>query len=182
MDRGGKQIALTGEPGEWGPVRISPDGNRAAAAKLGHDGKNAHLWLLDISGASEPISPETGTHEGSPVWSPDGAHLAYFSKQGEIYDIYSRSAMPNSRGELLLKSDSAKYPTDWSHDGKYLIFSQAAGHRLDVWGLSVGDHRTASIVDTVYAEGFEHLSGREVACLPVRPVRPQQVYVSSSTD
>ncbi len=159
MDRGGKQIALTGEPGEWGPVRISPDGNRATAAKLGHDGRNAHLWLLDISGASEPISPETGTHEGSPVWSPDGAHLAYFSKQGEIYDIYSRSAMPNSRGELLLKSDSAKYPTDWSHDGKYLIFSQAGqGTRLDVWGLSVGDHRAAAIVDTVYAEGFGAIS------------------------
>ena len=159
MDRGGKQLALTGEPGEWGPVRISPDGNRAAAAKLGPDGKNAHLWLLDVSGAAEQISPDTGVHEGSPVWSPDGAHLAYFSKQNEVYDIYSRLALPGSHGELLLKSDAAKYPTDWSHDGKYLIFGQAGkGTRLDVWGLSVGDRRSAPILDTVYAEGFGAIS------------------------
>jgi Tol biopolymer transport system component len=159
MDRGGKQIASTGTPGEWGPVRISPDGNRAAAAKLGRDGKNAHLWLLDISGVSEPISADSSAHEGSPVWSPDGAHVAYFSKSGEAYDIYTRSVLPNSPSELMLKSDVAKYPTDWSHDGKYLVFGQAGqGTRLDIWGLSVGDHRTAAILDTMYSEAFGAIS------------------------
>ena len=159
MDRGGKQIAMTGEPGEWGPPRISPDGNRAAAAKLGPDGKSAHIWLLDVSGAAEQISPDSAPHEGSPVWSPDGSRLAYFSKQGEVYDIYSRSPLPGSKSELLLRTDETKYPTDWSHDGKYLLFGLTGkGTRLDVWGLSVGDRRTAPILDTVYAEGFGAIS------------------------
>ena len=56
MDRAGKQIAVAGEPGTWGPPRISPDGNRAIVAKTGPDGKTAHLWLLDVSGAAQPIS------------------------------------------------------------------------------------------------------------------------------
>ena len=159
MDRSGKQIALTGDPGEWGPARISPDGNRAVAGKLGPDGKNAHLWLLDVSGAAEPISSDSGPHEGSPVWSPDGAKLAYFERQGGTYDIYSRAALPGSRPELLLKSDVSKYPTDWSHDGKYLIFGQnGKGTRLDVWGLAVGDRRAAPILDTVYGEAFASVS------------------------
>ena len=158
-DRGGKQIALAGEPGEWGPARISPDGHRAAAGKLGPDRKNAHLWLLDVSGGAEPLSPESGPHEGSPVWSPDGGKLAYFVRQGEVFDIYSRYASPGSRPELLLKSDVNKYPTDWSHDGKYLIFGLTGQDtHLDVWGLAVGDRRSAPILDTVYSEGFASVS------------------------
>ncbi len=159
MDRGGKQISMTGEPGEWGPPRISPDGNRGAAAKLGPDGKNAHLWLLDINGAAEQITPDSGPHEGSPVWSPDSSRLAYFSRQGDVYDLFTRGTLPGSKPEILLKSSLTKYPTDWSHDGKYLIFGQTGtGTRLDVWGFSMGDRRTAPILDTVYAEGFGAVS------------------------
>ena len=90
MDRGGKQIAPAGEPGAWGPPRISPDGNRAVVAKTGPDGKTAHLWLLDISGAAQQIS-DGPMHEGSPVWSPDGSRIAYFGRQGDAYDIFARA-------------------------------------------------------------------------------------------
>ena len=159
MDRGGRQVMLSGEPGEWGPPRISPDGHRAAAAKIGTDGKNAHLWLLDVSGPAEEISAEAGVHEGSPVWSPDGLRLAYFSKQDEAYDIYTRSPLPGSKPELLLQTAARKYPTDWSRDGRYLTFSQTGnGTRLDVWGFSLKDHRAAPLLDTVYSEGFGSIS------------------------
>jgi hypothetical protein len=32
MDSGGWQLAVSGTPGNWGPPRISPDGNRAVVA------------------------------------------------------------------------------------------------------------------------------------------------------
>lgn len=157
MDRGGRQITVAGTPGEWGPVRISPDGHRAAAAKLAPDSKVAHLWLLDVGGTAEQISPDSSQHEGSPVWAPDSAHLAYFARQGEAADIYTRSTIANSRSELLFKNSGA--PTDWSHDGKFLLFGQAgAGTKLNVWGISVGDRRTAPILDTVYSESFGAIS------------------------
>ncbi|MCU1237526.1 MAG: domain protein beta Propeller [Candidatus Solibacter sp.] len=157
MDRGGRQITVAGTPGEWGPVRISPDGHRAAAAKLAPDSKVAHLWLLDVGGTAEQISPDSSQHEGSPVWAPDSAHLAYFARQGEAADIYTRSTIANSRSELLFKNSGA--PTDWSHDGRFLLFGQAgAGTKLNVWGISVGDRRTAPILDTVYSESFGAIS------------------------
>ncbi len=56
MDRGGKQITVAGEPGEWGPAKIAPDGTRAVAGKVGADGKTARLWIVELSGAAEPIS------------------------------------------------------------------------------------------------------------------------------
>jgi Tol biopolymer transport system component len=180
MDRAGKQIAIAGEPGTWGPPRVSPDGNRAIVAKTGSDGKLAHLWLLDISGAAEQIS-DGPMHEGSPVWSPDGSHVAHFGRQGDAYDIFTRPVQPGAHAELVLKSADRKFPSDWSHDGKYIAYSvEGAGTRLDIWGVALGDHKTAPILDTVYAEGFATLSpdGKWVAYQSDQTGR-NEVYVQA---
>jgi Tol biopolymer transport system component len=158
MDRAGKQIAVAGEPGTWGPPRVSPDGSRAVVAKTDSDGKTAHLWLLDINGAAEQIS-DGPMHEGSPVWSPDGSHIAHFGRQGDAYDIFTRTVQAGARPELILKNADRKFPSDWSRDGKYVVYSiEGAGTRLDMWGVSISDHRAAPVLDTVYAEGFATLS------------------------
>ena len=158
MDRSGKQLAVAGTPGTWGPPRISPDGGRAVVAKTGTDGSTAHLWLLDSSGAAQQMT-DGPMHEGSPVWSPDGLRIAHFGKQGDAYDIFVRAAQAGSKAELLLKSAGQKFPTDWSHDGKYITYSlEGAGTRLDIWGFSLGDRHAAPILDTVYAEAFATMS------------------------
>ncbi len=158
MDRGGRQIATAGEPGAWGPPRISPDGRRAVVAKTGADGMTAHLWLLDMNGGAQQIS-DGPMHEGSPVWSPDGSRIAYFGKQGDSYDIFARAAQAGAKGELLLKSPDKKFPSDWSRDGKNIIFSvEGVGTRLDIWGLSMADRHPAPVANTVYAEGFATIS------------------------
>jgi Tol biopolymer transport system component len=158
MDRGGKQLAVAGTPGTWGPPRISPDGNRAIVAKTGPDGSTAHLWLLDVGGAAQQMT-DGPMHEGSPIWSPDGSRIAHFGKQGDAYDLFVRAAQVGSKAELLLKSPDRKFPTDWSHDGKYIAYMMdGVGTRLDLWGFSVGDRRVAPILDTVYAEGFATIS------------------------
>ena len=145
----------------------------------GPDGKTAHLWLLDVSGTAQQIS-DGPMHEGSPIWSPDGSRIAYFGKQGDAYDIFVRAAV-GAKAELLLKSADKKFPSDWSHDGKYIAFSlEGAGTRLDVWGLSVGDRRAAPILDTVYAEGFATISpdGKWLAYQSDQSGR-NEVYVQS---
>jgi Tol biopolymer transport system component len=180
MDRGGRQFAVAGEPGTWGPPRISPDGNRAIVAKTGTDGQTAHLWLLDASGSAHQIT-DGPMHEGSPVWSPDGLRIAYFGKQGDAYNIYTSAAQVGAKAELLLHGVDKKFPADWSHDGKYIAYSvEGAGTRMDVWGLSVGDRRAAPILDTVYAEGFATISpdGKWMAYQSDQSGR-NEVYVQS---
>jgi hypothetical protein len=165
MDRGGRQIVAAGEPGAWGPPRVSPDGRRAVAAKTGKDGVTAHLWVLDTNGGAQQIS-DGPMHEGSPVWSPDGSRIAYFGKQGDSYDIFARAAQPGAKGELLLKTPDRKFPSDWSRDGRNIIYSvEGLGTRLDIWGLSMADRHAAPVVNTVFAEGFATVSpdGRWIA-------------------
>jgi Tol biopolymer transport system component len=178
VDRSGKQLAVAGEPGEYGPPRVSPDGNRGIVGKMGPDGKTAKLWLIDRSGSAEQMS-HGDIHEGSPVWSPDGNRIAYFAQQGQSYDLFVRLAVPDSKPELVVKSDTKKYPTDWSRDGKYILFGlEGEGTRLDVWGYSMGDHRMAPVLDTVFAEGYAAMSpdGKWIAYMSDQTGR-NEVYV-----
>ena len=164
MDREGKQIAAVKEPGEWGPPRISPDGNRAVVAKLGPDGKNADLWLLDADGSATQFT-DTPVHEGSPVWSPDGTRVAFFimGKAEGNFDVYTKP-VNGGKVEPLYKSDLAKYPTDWSRDGRYLFFTTISpGSKSDIWAVTTsdrrpGDRHAGPILDTIHTEAYAVLS------------------------
>jgi len=158
LNRSGKQTAVVRETGEWGPPRISPDGMRAAAARLASDG-HADLWLLDADGTATQFTA-TPAHEGSPVWSPDGSRLAFFvsGKTEGNFDLYSESVR-GGKAEPLYKSNAPKYPTDWSHDGRYLLFTtMPRPGRADIWAYSTTDHRAGPILDTIYMEAYASLS------------------------
>ena len=158
LDRGGKQVGQVAEPGDYGPPRISPDGHRAAVAKLGPDGVNADLWILDAAGDATQFT-STPKHEGSPVWSPDGSKIAFFSNPEGVYDIYVKPVNGEGRAELFYKSTLPKYPTDWSRDGRYILFGVISpGTKSDVWAITTADRKASPILNTIYSEGFAALS------------------------
>ena len=158
MSRTGRPLAVVRETGDWGPPRISPDGTRAAAARLEPDGRS-NLWLLDADGGLTRFTT-SAQREGSPVWSPDGWKLVFFAAaKGEANSDLETQSVHGGKAELLYRSDAPKYPTDWSRDGRYILFttiSQAG--RADIWGYSTAEHRAGPIVDTIYAEGYGSLA------------------------
>jgi Tol biopolymer transport system component len=158
LDRSGKQVGQVAEPGDYGPPRISPDGKRAAVAKFRPDGVNADLWILDTAGNATQFT-STPNHEGSPVWSPDGSKIAFFSNAEGVYDIYVKPASGEGRAELFYKSTSPKYPTDWSRDGRYIFFGVITPNTgSDVWAITTADRKATPILDTIYSEGYAALS------------------------
>ena len=158
LDRGGKQIAQAGEPGEWGPPRISPDGTRAVAGRASPDGKLAHLWILDSNGVATQVTDSTEL-ESYPVWSPDGGRIAHQTRMGAEYVLYIRPASPGGKADAVFRSALPKLLSDWTRDGKYIIFSSAGeGTHMDLWGISVADRHAGPIVNTVYDEGYGSVS------------------------
>ncbi|HEY2018760.1 MAG TPA: protein kinase, partial [Bryobacteraceae bacterium] len=158
MNRVGKPTAVVKEAGEWGPLRISPDGTRAASAKLGPD-RHADLWLIDTSGNTLQFT-DTLAHEGSPVWSPDGSRLVFFSsgKTEGSFDLYTKP-VSGGKMELLFANEAAKYPTDWSHDGRYVLFTAVSPSvTADIWAVSTADHHAGPVLNTIYTEGYASLS------------------------
>lgn len=158
VDRAGKEVAAADTPGEWGPPRISPDGSRAVAPRVAAGGKRASLWLVDGAGGTTQFD-SSPAHEGSPIWSPDGARIAFFAERDDSFDLYVKATAPGAKTELLFSNALPKYPTDWSRDGRRLLFGSISnGTRSDIWTYSFAERRATPLLATVYAEASGALS------------------------
>ena len=64
-----------------------------------------------------------------PVWSPDGTQIVFqSSRTGGIPSLFRKAANGVGVEERLAGTEQA-VPSDWSRDGRYLIFGQAG----DIW-------------------------------------------------
>jgi Tol biopolymer transport system component len=122
---------LNGLPRE-GDAAFSPDGNQVAFVWAGEKGKYAHIYVSQI-GATDSARQLTNTSEGNfefaPVWSPDGRYIAFFrfDEKERALAIYVTSALGGSERRLYsVKSHRKVDALDWSTDGKYLAFPDAA--------------------------------------------------------
>jgi len=89
-----------------------------------------------------------------PVWSPDGSRIVFSSNRKGIQDLYQKSVTGGGNEDLLLSTAQAKLATDWSPDGRFVLFnSQDPKRSLDIWVLPLdGKGKPFPVVDTPFDE------------------------------
>jgi Tol biopolymer transport system component len=143
FDRQGKQVGKLGNPEAYGELAISPDGSRVVAFRRDDLGEN--LWLIDIDrGVSGRLTTGVGNHSW-PVWSPDGKQILFGSNsdfgsnRDGRYHLYRKSAGVSGQDELLFQDDTNKVPSDWSRDGRFVLYTNRTRGVESIWVLPIAE-------------------------------------------
>ena len=145
VDRAGAGKPLALPQGSYLFPRVSPDGKRIAFST--DDGKEALVWIYEVSGASSMRRLTFGGSNRFPIWSADGQYVAYQSDREGDLGIFRQRADGTGAAERLTKPDSGvtQIPESWSPDGQMLAFTAKKRADSVVWILSLKDKKIVSL-------------------------------------
>ena len=156
--RQGQPDGTPAAPGPYGTIKVSPDGTRVALIRSDEKTKDQDIWQIDLTTGTATRFTFDPASDVQPVWSADGTRIAWISFRGGSSGFYAKRADGSGSDELLYRFDikiKAQPPnlTDWSRDGRFLIFN----HNSDVWALPItegtADSRTP--IPLVQSEGSQ---------------------------
>ena len=143
LQRDGRYLAVQGNPG-------------------------SDLWRYDLTrGVHTRLTFDPGMHS-FPIWSPDNKWVAYVSVKNIGSDIFRKLADGSGAEEPLIVSSKNKVLSDWSVDGKYLLFLQPNDDNRGngIWAMPLdGDRKPFPLVQTPFNNGNPAFSpdGKRVA-------------------
>ena len=131
-------------------VKISPDGEKIAFCYKGD------IWSVPAAGGTAVRLTTLDSYEANPVWSPDGASIAFASDRNGGYDIY---IMPSEGGSAkrLTYNSASEIPSAFTPDGKNILFS-------------------ATIQDPAQSALFPYSAMTELYSVPVDGGKTRQVF------
>jgi hypothetical protein len=153
FDRGGAVVARVGEPGLYSQAAFSPDGSQLAVVRIDPATDSPDVWTFDIATGRGRAITSNDEPDSAPIWSPDGSSIAYVSTRANTPGIHRRSANGTGPEETLYQHDSGALivPTDWSRDGRYIIFWE--GNQMFLLPASGGGQRIPLGQDDFFGRG-----------------------------
>ena len=152
FDLSGKEISRLGERAYHMEVAISPDGRKVAASIVGAQGGAPDIWIYDSRMIRSRFTFDPGADRW-PIWSPDSGRIVFSSNRSSRRDLYLKSDTGTGNEELLLKAEVGNSATDWSSDGRYILFeARDARNQADIWALSMVDRKPIPILQTQFQE------------------------------
>jgi Tol biopolymer transport system component len=168
LDRTGKSVGDLGEPKLIAPspyaIAIAP-GDRQAALMIAQT-PSPDLWLMEFARGVETRVTFHEAPDSNPIWSPQGDRLTFQSNRISPGELYEKDVSGTADETLVFKGVGAPSPTDWSNDGKFLLFQRATTNiGPDLWVLPSGATEAVALLQTPFAEQGARFSpdGRWVA-------------------
>src|SRR5262249_33619539 len=127
FDRRGNVVTKVKERGLYSQPVFSDDGTRLAVVKVDAQTQNQDIWIIDLSNGISTRVTSDPAPEATPVWSPDGAQIAFVSTRDRLPAVYRTPSTGNGNERLLYRHTGFGMPmlTDWSADGHALRFLDA---------------------------------------------------------
>ena len=120
---------------------LAPNGQRVAVGRQVQD--NTDVWLIDVARKFPVRLTFDPGVDMSPLWSPDGSRITFTSNRNGKFDLFEKSASGAGEAQALLATSRDKSPTDWSPDGRFLLYAeQGEQTSSDLWALPLEGERT----------------------------------------
>ena len=133
LDRHGGKTKEFGRAQEFiVDLSISPDGGRVAVSA--RENGNQDIWVYDVERAVKTRLTVADRIDFRAVWSPAGDEILFTPL--DTRDILSRRADGSGEAEEVLASSDRDWVTDWSGDGRYILFARIDPENSnDLWYL-----------------------------------------------
>ena len=119
---------------------LSPTGVRAAFEARG----DIHTLPAE-KGQARNLTASAGVHDRSPVWSPDGAQIAWLSDASGEYQLMIGDQTGATKPRAIPLPSKAFFSAPvWSPDGKLLLLED---NHLNLWSIDIATG-TAAKIDT----------------------------------
>ncbi len=148
VDRTGSATEKIAPPQDWYAFRLSPDESKVAYNSVGPGQGSTDIIVFDLRRATrERLSTEL-KYSMIPVFSPDGKRVAFSSNPTGLFNPYITDG-PNREKLVTDMKLAGGYPTDWSPDGKNLLYWA----NEDLWIVPVdGKEKPYAIAKTRFEE------------------------------
>ena len=165
LDRRGKEFGTVDLPKSLYSIALSPNNKQVLASNM--EDANWTVWLIDLD---RNVSTEIAKNASFPVWAPDGVRFAFSSMRSGEGDIFVKSIAGQPNELAWLKTNDLKVVSDWSADGRFIIYANKLHQTL--WVLpTFGDRMPYEFLQT-----RDHLRSGKVS-----PNGHWMAYVSDET-
>jgi Tol biopolymer transport system component len=144
-DRKGSEIGSVGGRDVVANVALAPDGETIGVDRTDQETQNSDVWTYDLKRQSLRRLTFNPAVDATPVFSPDGKQILFASSRDRLFKLFLKNADgTQEEKELPLnEADNAdRYPSDWSHDGKHILYTRAT----DLWVAESSDWKARPFV------------------------------------
>ena len=163
FDRTGSEIGAFPTRADYHHPWLSPDETRVGVEKTDPATGRHGVWILDLARgtSSRLLLDATGAHR--PIWSPDGTRIGFGSNRLGGHDLYE-IASDGSGGERLVLSskEGGLEVTDWSLDGRFLLYQIKRRGTYDILALPLSPAREPQGVLETSAEEIHAMFSPDV--------------------